>query len=115
MIKFKYLNILSFYSNIASDSSSEDVPMTSPRSPNPATDGENDAGEENQMTGSLSEETPNPNNDTSDTQVLSEPGMNISFLCNPNNEDGILRQPSSVQNRLGSWSKDSTCELTSLT
>jgi hypothetical protein len=114
MIKSKYLNILSFYSNIASDSSSEDDPMMSPSSPN-ATDGENDAGEENQMAGSLSEKTPNPNNDTSDTQVLSEPRMNISFLCNPNNEDGILRQPSSVQNRLGSWSKDSTCELTSLT
>lgn len=47
----------------------------------------------------------------------------ISFLCNPNNEDPSLRQPrisdlfdkelSSVQKR--SWAKDSTCERFHLT
>ena len=52
-----------------------------------------------------------------------EPGINISFLCNPNDEDLDLCQESlselfgdnlsSVQKR--SWAKDSTCEQVHLT
>lgn len=54
------------------------------------------------------DQTPNP----------TEGRINISFLCNPNDEELDLRQPStsqlfgndfsSVQKR--SWAKDSTCE-----
>jgi hypothetical protein len=52
------------------------------------------------------------------SQSTTKPRMNISFLCNPNDEEPGLRQQSvpaligdnlgSVQNR--SWAKDSTCE-----
>lgn len=52
------------------------------------------------------------------TTNTSSHGMNVSFLCNPNDEELCLRQPrvsvlfdenlSSVQKL--SWAKDSTCE-----
>ena len=85
-------------------------------------DAENDAGQENHMAGSLSEEVTDPNNNTIDVlpsssshQGLSDTRMNISFLCNPNDENHSLCQPDtasvSVQNQ--SWSKDCTCEQTS--
>jgi len=57
------------------------------------------------------------------TPTPTEPRINISFLCNPNDEELELHQPSiselfgdnlsSVQKQ--SWAKDSTCEQIHLT
>jgi len=107
--------------------------MTSPSSSNTVVDRENNVGQEE--TGSPSDETPGSYQDRTDVPPvpsshvqplssshqdlampsLSDSRMNISFLCNPNNhEDHTLRQPNSNSLQNKSWSKDSTCEQTSL-